>query len=345
MTNREPISAKILQVLDWYERPELILLEGPRFVYTLAVRSANLQHSANTYFGGSMSIGRLRAYANGKCDLRYAIAHANSRRFWQFELSADSADVVLNPIPRSNPDLMASIPSPGLFARDHEDIEVAKSYVPNTIEQFDVDGGWDLGEFSQFYGQIEDIYYISADLQRFDDPRVSDDERAVITSAFDRSWSGGGSYVAFYRKVANDNDFHSPLRVSGIEYNSPGFVKIHARSEPFRNLMEILQAYSFRETEMKKAANELARFMSRSGMNKSNVSSVLLLPEQSNRLFELSDKLATLLPGIEFSTLRAMTRNNVLVAAKVLVSVFRRVERLYSYFDQGRVTHRDLDVR
>jgi hypothetical protein len=342
---REPVTANIVQILDWYERPELILLEGPKFAYTLAVRSANLEDGPNVYVGGSMTIGRLRAYANGKCDLRYAIAHANLRKFWRFELEQGVSSVILNPIKRSDPDLVASIPSPGLFAREHEDIEMAKSHVPNTIERFEVDGGWDLGEFSQFYGQIEDIYYITADLNRFDDPNISPAEKSIITSAFDRSWAGGGSYVAFYRKVANDNDFHAPLRVSGIKYNSPGYVTIHARTEPFQQLMNILQSYSFQETEFRKAVNELGRFMSRSGMNRSGISSSLLLPDQKEGLLKKANQLSEFLPGVEFSTLLAMTNGNILVAAKVLVSIYKRVERLYAFFDQGRVTHKNLDVR
>lgn len=345
MTSRVEIEGTVIQILDWYERPELVLIEGPKFIYTLGVRSADESDGPDVYVGGSMSLARLRDYANGKCDLRYAIAHANLRKFWRFKMSLGAKEVTLEPIKRSDDALVSSIPSPGLFATDHEDIDIAKSFVPNTIERFNVDGGWDLGEFSQFYSQIEDIYYISSDIDRFDDPQLTPAEKTVITGAFDRSWSGGGSYVAFYKKVANDNDFHAPLRVSGIKYNSPGYVSIHARSEPFKSLMNLLQNYADHETEVRKAASALGRYMSRTGMKKSEFSAGLMQPIQRVKLGELSEELSNLLPGVEFETLKSMTKGNPLVAAKVLESIYRRIERLYAYFDQGRVTHPDLDVR
>ena len=345
MTNLDFINAKVVQILDWYERPELVLLEGPKSSYILAVRSGDLNSPSNKYIGGGMSIKRLRDYANGKCDLRFAIAHANLRQFWTFIYDGSQETVEITQIQRSDNELKISLPQPGLFAVEHEIIEIAASHIPDTVEEFTVDGGWDLGEFSSFYSQIEDIYYLSSDIDRFEDPSTSTDEKKVISEAFERPWNGGGSYVAFYKKVANDNDYHAPLRVSGIKYNSPGYVSIHARAEPFAKLMTMLQNYADNEYEIIRASNALGRYMSVQGMKTHGYSFGMMDIDQKLALHALAQKLAIEIPQIQFQTLLEMAKNDILTASRVLESIYNRLKRLYEFFDRGRVSHASLNFR
>jgi hypothetical protein len=345
MDDNKTLQATLIQVLFRYEKPEVILLESSNLKYTLAIRSADLESSGSTYVGGTMSARRLRDYANGKCDLRYAIAHANLRKFWKFELLDGIKSVTMKQIKRSDHELIESLPEPQFFARDHSEIDVVKKYIPDTVEQFDIDGGWDLGEFSQFYGQIEDIYYIVSDIERYDDLNISNDEKNVITDAFDRSWDGGGSYVAFYKKVANDNDYHAPLRVSGIQYNSPGHVKIHAKSEIFNSLLGILQYYSKNEKIARKSYHSLSNLMTFNKLKKKNVIKPFISAELKDQLTGRCKDLEDHLPGISFDALMAMTKGDLIVSAKVLSSIFRRVEKLYKYFDEGRVSHPHIELQ
>lgn len=345
MTSEVTLKAKVVQVLDWYELPELLLLETPSLEYILAVRSADLEATPNTYVGGSMTARRLRDYANGKCDLRFAIAHANLRRFWKFSYPVGEPTVELQRIKRSDAELAKSLPIAGLFASDHEDIDLVKTYVPNTTERFNIDGSWDLGEFSQFYSQVEDVYYISSDIEKFDDPSITTDEKKTISGAFDRSWDGGGSYVAFYKRVANDNDYHAPLRVSGIQYNSPGHVKIHAKSEYFDTLMKMLQYYADNQVAAKKAFYALGAFMSAAKMKQKGYRNSHMTDAQREGLEKRASELAAQMPGVSFDTLKEMTNGNSLVAAKVLESVFRRLKKLYRFFEEGRVAHEQLAVK
>ena len=336
--------AKVIQVLLWYEKPEIILLEGPKLIYTLAVRSGDLKSDEFTYVGGSMTAKRLRDYANGKCDLRFAIAHANTRNFWKFSMEPGQEAVRMRHITRSDGELALSLPDSGVFSRDHDDIAVIKSKLPDSIEKFSIDGGWDLGEFSQFYAQVEDVYYIMADIDRFDDPEIPIEERTVISNAFDRSWDGGGSYVAFYKDVANDNDFHAPLRVSGIQYNSPGHVTIFAQREAFDNLMSIVNHYALNEEACKRAYNALSSFMAYNKLKKRGAAQGYVTEAVRTNVEELSYDLEAHLPGVSFAALMSMTGGNVVVAAKVLASIFRRVKRLYQFFDEGRVSHPQIEI-
>lgn len=345
MTTNMTMEATVIQILLWYDKPEIVLLQTIDQDFILAVRSGRLDSPNFVYVGGSMTSRRLRDYANGKCDLRFAIAHANTRKFWRFEMLPEQKHVTLQHIKRSDDELAESLPDPQFFATDHSAIKVIENFVPNTIEKFDIDGSWDLGEFSQFYGQIEDIYYIVSDIERFDDPSISPDEKSKIVDAFDRSWDGGGSYVAFYGKVANDNDYHAPLRVSGIQYNSPGHVKLHAHREPFGALMGLVKSYADNETEIRKAYNALSTFMSVNKLKKKGATRFQLTDATIDRLEEYADELDAFMPGVSFKALKIMTHDNVIVASKVLASIYRRIERLYRYFDEGRVTHPTIEVR
>ena len=80
-------------------------------------------------------------------------------------------------------------------------------------------------------------------------------------------------------------------------------------------------------------------------MKQQGFSVFMLNNDQKAKLGELGSKLTGFLPGISFDTLFDMTNRNVLVAAKVLESIFRRVTRLYEFFDKGRVSHPSLNVR
>lgn len=337
-------SAEVLQVLLWYDQPEIVLLRANRLEYILAVASAASDNDDFLFIGAGMTLSRIEEYQEGKFDLRYALAHANLRKYYTFKFTGFEETVNLTRIVKSNTVISQSLPEAGFFSREHHDIELVQDRSPNTIEKFNVDGGWELGEFSKFYSQVEDIYYIFNDIELFNDPATSDRTKATISKAFDRSWGGGGSYVAFYDKIANDNEHVATLKVSGIEYHSPGFVALKAKKKPFDGMIALLQSYAENGLETRKAFNALNRFMSFSGMLSADASAASLTATTKEQTTLLAERLAAQLPGISFETLLNMADDDLIVAAKVLKSIFKRLERLYNFFEQGRVTYEGLDT-
>src|SRR3954463_1681905 len=208
-----PSSAQVLQILLWYDQPEIVLLKRDSVEYILAVSSGHADNDETIYVGASMTLGRIADYAAGKFDLRYALAHANLRRYWTFSFHGNEEAVDLARLSKSSDIVASSLPDSGFFSRDHQPIETVRHRVPDTEEEFGIDGGWELGEFSKFYGQVEDIYYIFNDIDLFESAQTPIATKQVIKKAFDRSWGGGGSYVAFYDKIANDNSHVAPLKV------------------------------------------------------------------------------------------------------------------------------------
>lgn len=336
--------AKVLQILLWYDQAEIVLLKVSHIEYILAVSSAYADNEDGTFVGAGMTFSRIEEYQEGKFDLRYALAHANLRKYYTFQFDGLSDKVALTRIKKSSEIIAASLPEAGFFSREHHDIDLVQHKITDALEKFDVDGGWELGEFSKFYGQIEDIYYMFNDLNLFNDSSTSYQTKSVIRKAFDRSWGGGGSYVAFYDKIANDNSHVAPLRVSGIQYNSPGYVAVRAKKKPFDSMIALLQAYADSGLEIRKAFNALDKFMSFTGLSKPDSKIVALTPVVRQELTTLANNLSLLLPGIKFDELTQMAGNDVVISSKVLKSVVRRVEKLYAFFEQGRVKYEGLDT-
>ena len=70
-----------------------------------------------------------------------------------------------------------------------------------------------------------------------------------------------------------------------------------------------------------------------------------LLTESVKKSLELKcQDLSNHIPGISYDTLKEMTGGNSLVAAKVIASIFRRIEKLFRFFDEGRVSHSKLTL-
>lgn len=339
----KPPAAEVTQILLWYDQAEIILIKTGKLEYVLAVSSGHEDDDDGLFVGASMTLSFLADYQAGKYDLRYALSHANLRKYWTFAFDGFETKVALAKVKKSSDIVTSSLPDSGFFSREHHAIDVVKMFTPDTSEVFNIDGSWELGEFSRFYGQIEDLYYIFNDVVRFNDPKTKRDTKEAISEAMDRPWRGGGSYVGFYDKIANDNAPIAKLKVSGIKYNSPGYVEMKAKKKPFDDMISLLKVYSENYKSMRQAHNSLYRFMAANKLLKqASTSYANKATRESIRAH--ADKLDAFIPESPFVTFIEMADGNEVVAAKVLLSLFRRLDRLYQYFDEGRVKYDGIDT-
>ncbi len=336
-------TAKVEQVLLWYDQAEIVLLKINPLEYILAVSSGHANDSNDMYVGASMTLAFLADYQDGKFDLRYALAHANLRRYWSFSYDGQLEKVTITRLKRTSDTVISSLPDTGFFSREHHAIDTVKKFIPDTAETFDIDGSWELGEFSQFYGQVEDIYYIFNDIRRFNDSATNSKVKAAISQALDRPWRGGGSYVGYYDKIANDNAPTAKLKVSGIKYNSPGYVSVRAKKKPFEDMVALLQSYAHNINSMRKAHSALYRFMSANKLLSSDAKKFVNAASRAS-ISTHAARLDAYMPGDAYQTFLKMSEGSEVVAAKILLSMFRRMERLYRYFEQGRVKYHGLET-
>lgn len=337
-------SAEVVQILLWYDKPEIILLKTGPIDFVLAVASGVGDNDEDAYVGASMTLAFLADYQAGKFDLRFALSHAIFRRYWRFVYRAGEKTVSLSRIKKTSELVSKSIPDAGFFSREHSPISVVSKFVPDAVETFDIDGTWDLGEFSSFYGQVEDIYYIFNDIRRFDDPTTTQKAKETISNALDRPWRGGGSYLGYYRSIANDNAPEAKLLVSGIKYNSPGYVSIKAKKKPFDDMIALLQNYAHRQVDVKKAYRALYGYMFNSKLLNREQVRTYVSPEVRATVERLAAELDRYMPGVSLDVFKRMSSGDVLVAAKVLLSVFRRMDKLFTFFEEGRVKYAAIET-
>lgn len=340
---RKALPAKVVQTLLWYDIPEIVLAKIGKDEFVLAVASGWKNDPENAYYGASFTRRQLIDYQDQKFDLRYALSKPKSRRYWRFVYEPNDADVTLEPAVSSDLGLQKSIPEPGVFSRVHSTIEAIDQYVPDSEEQFALDGNWELNEFSQLYGKIEDVYYILNDLRRWKQLNPTSSVKTAITNAFEKPWKGGGSYRSFYSDVANDNQEYSQLRMGGIEYHSPGFVTIKAKRIAFDHFLDTLEFYSKNLKVSKKAYNQLYSMMSHNQILRSD-RRVAVSDQVRARMVARSKDLTKYLRGVSYESLVEMARGDQVIASKVLLSIYRRVESLYKFFDEGRIAHPDVEL-
>lgn len=335
-------TAKLLQVLLWYDEPQIVLLESQPLQYIVGL-AIEKDGAECPFVGASVSIRQLLDYKLQRIDLRYLFNHADIRRWWYFDLAASGDEIELTRLKGKDPMVLDAAPETGFFSRMHDEIENLPVEVANTAQQFDIDGTWDLGEFSQFYGQIEDIYYMFHSVTVYNNPSTSINKRNRIHEALVRPFRGGGSYVGLYNDIANDNDRAARLRVSGIQYHSPGYVEMRALAKPFDQTLQLLSAFAADADKIMAAYRNLHGTLSKNKLLKKENSSYI--SSEIKQLIETQTKiLCALLPNIDFTDFVKISGDNQLVASKVILSIVRRVEKLNQFFDEGRAKHEKIIV-
>lgn len=335
-------TAKLVQILFWFDGPQIVLLQKTSVEFIIGVE-AGIGNSDFGFVGASITRRQLGEYQSEKFDLRYLFTRPDLRRWYAFNFNHEFADFRISRVKKGSDIVIRSVPETGLFARSHDAIDLISNVAPNATETFDIDGSWDLNEFSKFYGQVEDIYSMFVTIDKFSDVSLNTDQRTKISDAFVRPWAGGGSYRGFYDRIANDNDYDQPLRVSGIKYNSPGYVELKARQAPFDHMIELLRSFASQKEAARTNYNILYRYLSLNGLLRAP-DNATLTDSVREGIEIFARQVSASMVGVNYDSIFVMARNNILVTAKVLLSIYRRTEKLFNFFEQGRVHYDGLDI-
>jgi hypothetical protein len=333
----KPVIASIEQVLLWYDGPQVLLLRAPQGLFVIAV-AATTSDGEDEYLGALVSPRQLVQYQAEHFDLRYLMLRPHRSTWYRFALNEEDEEVKLYRLKRDAEIIRASAPDSGFFARAHDPVSVVSLISPSAVEKFDIDGSWNLGEFSSFYGQVEDVYYIVNTIDRYLSPLSSVNDKLKLQEAFLRPWRGGGSYLGFYGDIANDNDQESQLRVSGIQYHSPGYVEVRARQKPFDDMIELIARFAKDPMPARLAYRALYSYLSKLKLLKASPD-LFLSQDIRTGIQSLAKDLSSALGIGDYEHVNEMTQANTLITAKVFLSLHRRVERLNGFFAQGRVKH------
>lgn len=332
------LEAKFEQVLLYADGPQIILLDAPGNSKIVAV-AINHKEFELGFFAAQVSDEQFRDYLAQRFDLRYLLSFPDSKRNFVFDLSLCDDDLITVTRIKLDDDLAAAyLPEPGLFARDHTEAYRTPRRSGLATETFGIDGSWDLPEFSRFYGQYSDLYALVKAVDIHGSPSVTAVDKIRVRNAFTKPFRGGGSYVSLYDSLETTMPREDRLQVRTIQYNSPGVVRITGSASAFEEIKNLIKQMLADRPEIYSSYRKLNKFLQANKLLKYDVAKFDPKMQVAPEIEERAKQLAVALDLIDYNDLLAMSSQNVLLASKVLLSFYRRADRLIEFFFEGRAS-------
>jgi hypothetical protein len=333
--------ARFLQTLYEYDGPKLILLKTAGTSLLIGAAVVNDAYD-QPFYCAEITLDQLNHLLDEEYGVRYLFLRPKYKMRFIIDL-ADldwSEDINLIPAPLG-PETIEYLPGRTFFASDFtEEVLIGSSIEPRGEERILVDGNWEISDFNDLYGGFSDLYSFTDGLEKFEDPNTAAEVRRTIVRAFDKQWQGGGSYGSFYRSMRGAQAPSERIGLSGFEYHSPGFVDLEGRADLLNSVTNVLQEFGRKQVELAKGYKDLYNYL--------QVNKLLSLPADrfdrrsplAKSIEQRAAEFSEVLPASKWETLMRLAGGDQLVAAKVLLSLYRRINRLNDFQLQGRVTFR-----
>ncbi|MDR3475224.1 MAG: hypothetical protein P4M09_26530 [Devosia sp.] len=328
-------SATFVATLVYMDEPQLIhLISTTVPVVALAIPSND---ASQALFGAVTSTrDDWERYLEGECDLRYLFTYPKALMPYWFDLNRiKNGRVTMTPYEAGFPEEF--LPPARFFSSAHtEDFELLAQ--PVNSEKLLVDGEWQLQEFGRFYQRYSDLYAFSVAQKNYRSVNVADAVREKIREAFrGRPFQGGSSYLHLFNDLFAGLARNERIGLNQVEYASPGFVDVNGRADAFEEVNNSVASFLEHHIGLQEMYSKLHGYLSERGYLK--MAGHQFADNDPSRDFIASSarEMADALPPIAFDTVLSLSNGNALVAAKVVLSYYRRLEEAASYFAQGRV--------
>lgn len=336
--NRFAKSAAIKQVLVYYDGPQLVLLESDRGYPMLAV-SVERPDFGYAMFAAEIVGNQLEKYLQGKADLNFVFRSATVRRLYFFDLSREAqAHVTLVRATSAEAENEDYYPLPGIFARSHTHPLQEEATKGEGTQRFLIDGKWEATDFSGFYGKIADTYalmYVSRGLGAVSATEV--DKIFLRDSILEKNWQGGGSYASFYGGMRGRARTRHPLRVSGIEYHSPGYIEVVGNTAVLLGVNDSVNSVIKDHAQISKVYKAVYRALKQDGLLRADKGKSFSTDAAEAYTLKQASRLAGMVGLHNVSFILEACENNVVVFAKVVLSFSRRIRDLARFYVEGRV--------
>lgn len=340
MTRRKiKLTATFDQVLIDAGIPQLVLFKAVGKTKVIAIAIREFKDFECPYFAAQISSDQFEEYLDEKFDLRYLLMKPDSKNHFVCDLAKlDDNDVIeLFKIKFPLKELEPFLPNPGVFARAHtEDLDM-KDHQPLTEQIFGVDGSWNLNEFSKFYNYVTDVYALYDCMDVYLNDNTTPLHKRQIKEAFIKPFEGGGSYVSLYDNLALSQPIENRLKVGGINYNSPGTVRLKGFEKPFRELKTLIIKFDTHASEMEKEYKSLHQFLAQHGFLKMPAEKYRAKDDVAKEI-KLRTKVLAAALEVSPETVYKMSGEHVLITAKVVLSIYRRAQKLHEFFLEGRAS-------
>ena len=325
-----------------YEAP-LIVIDGPQLICLSANKSRFLALAIPEqdgvkfdFIAVSVSPKNWERYLDSRVDLRFLFTYPFQRTHYTLS-SEDLAkgELWLSPYDAAIPE--EYLPEHGLFATDHTE-EYAEAATAADEEQLFIDGEWEMPEFGKFYQKYSDIYAFLAALNNFRDKTIEQVFKGRIMSAFRKKpFQGGSSYLHLFNELDECLPRHQKLTLDAIKYASPGDVKMNGTSEIFAAEEAIILNYLSERKLINDQYGKLREYLSRRNLLTAPGDRFLEDDPDATAIREMARGLCSAMRIERFEDILALANENSLVAAKVVLSVQRRVEAASMFFAEGRM--------
>ena len=167
---------------------------------------------------------------------------------------------------------------------------------------------------------------------------TDDMQKERIQAAFINPFEGGGSYVSLYDTLMKIQPQNNRLAVGGIVYHSPGYITLRGSQKSFDEIRNLLSNFETNSIGIEKSYKALYKTLGENNLRRLDAGKFKPSKDLSNKISSQSKELAELLDLVEYKGILSMSRDNKLIAAKVLLSLYRRTLKLHEFFLEGRVS-------
>jgi len=323
--------------------PQAVLLERSADNKIIAV-AIDKEGDQNPFFGAAISFDQWERYRRGVLDLRFLFMFPRWKEWYLFDLkSGQEESIELKRTPRDSLAEANYVPNAGFFSYDHSEPIKSTDTEGLAIQKYKTDGIWDLPDFTEFYHKLTDIYVFFLSLQKYTTSTTPFEERRRIRESFvGHPLRGGSSYVNLYSDLMSAQGLSDRLSVGKLQYASPGEVDVRGRLDIFSKMRGSLDKFENNYESIRRDYNKIHGYLAKNKLLKADSEkfdndgsiSQFLLKES----YDFSGGL-----GIDNAELiYELTGRNALKFSKILLSHFRRLERYFMFFAEGRI--RDTEI-
>jgi hypothetical protein len=323
-------------VLVYLDEPQLITLVSQKTrIVAVAIPYDNQDKSM--FLATTVAPGDWQKYLDGSVDLRYLFTYPKVRVLYHFDLhTLNDNRLMMTPWDGDLPE--DYLPMPRFFSSNHTE-EYDHEQRATDTEVLVVDGEWELTDFGQFQQKYADIYAFLVSTINWGNASASVDLRSRIKQAFlHRPFAGGFSYVHLFNDLAMNVPRSDQLNLNKIRYASPGKVEMTGKDEVFDQIQTIIPNFLHKRDELHLQYRVLHKFLSDKDLLRLNGDQYGNDPT-SAFVTGRARQLAVDMLAPDFGSVWDLTNKNPLVAAKVVLSFYRRLNDAAAYFAQGRVSY------
>jgi hypothetical protein len=331
-------TATLAQVLEYMDGPQAVLLTRGNIskIAGVAIEKKGYTHP---FFGAEISIDQWERYRRGLMDFRSLFMIPRFKAWYIFDLShKENDEIILNPAVRDEESEEHYIPESGFFSYDHSEPIIATRSEELVTQKYKTDGIWDLPDFTQFYNKLNDLYVFFLSLDKYSSDTTPQIRKRSIRDAFSgHPLRGGSSYVNLYHDLAAAQELRDRISVGKLRYASPGEVDVEGKPEVFSQIDAAWAQFIKNYDGLKNKYDVLYKYLSKNKLLKVSIEMFDPNGAIAKYIKSESDNFAEMLNLRESELIYELTDRHPLKFAKILLSYFRRAERYYLFFVEGRV--------